>query len=143
MPGQLRRSSSGGPLLLEPTQLSRWGGTRSEQIYIRIVDTDHPITAGLNAGPPAGRLLRVVRQPDTFSVSYKTIGPGVHVLARHLTGSDVALMVAEVGAELLSGRMAKARTVFLFWYHDTFHRSTGEGIRLFDRVVDWALGLSQ
>ena len=132
-----------GPLLLEPTQLSRWGGTRSEQIYIRIVDTDHPITAGLNAGHPAGRLLRVVRQPDTFSVSYKTIGPGIHVLVRHLTGGDAALMVAEVGAELLSGRMAKARNVFLFWYHDTFHRSTGEGIRLFDRVVDWALGLSQ
>ena len=130
-----------GPQLLEPTQLARWGGTRSEQIYIRLVDVDHPITAGLTAGLPAGRPLRVVRQPDMFSVSYKTIGPGVHVLARHLTGGDVALMVAEAGAELLNGQPAKARTVFLYWHHDTFHWSTGAAVRLFDRAVDWALGL--
>ena len=39
------------------------------------------------------------------------------------------------------GKPAKARTVFLFWHHDTFHLSTGEAIRLFDRAVDWALGL--
>ena len=130
-----------GPQLLEPTQLARWGGTRSEQIYIRLVDVDHPITAGLTAGLPAGRPLRVVRQPDMFSVSYKTIGPGVHVLARHLTGGDVALMVAEAGAELANGQPAPARTVFLFWHHDTFHWSTDNAVRLFDRAVDWALGL--
>ena len=130
-----------GPQLLEPTQLARWGGTRSEQIYIRLVDVDHPITAGLTAGLPAGRPLRVVRRPDTFSVSYKTIGPGVHVLVRHLTGGDVALMVAEEGAELSNGQPAQARNVFLFWHHDTFHRSTGEAVQLFDRAVDWALGL--
>ncbi len=129
------------PQLLEATQLARWGGTRSEQVYIRIVDADHPITAGLTAGLPAGRPLRVVRQPDMFSVSYKTIGPGVHVLARHLTGGDVALMVAEAGAELLDGPPAPARTVFLFWHHDTFHWSTDNAVRLFDRAVDWALGL--
>ena len=130
-----------GPLLLESTQLARWGGTRPEQTYIRIVDTDHPITVGLPAGLPAGRPLRVVRRPDTFSVSYKTIGPGVHVLVRHLTGGDVALMVAEAGAELSNGQPAPARTVFLFWHHDTFHLSTDEAVRLFDRAVDWALGL--
>ncbi len=130
------------PLLLEATQLARWGGTRPEQIYIRIVDPDHPITAGLPAGLPVGRPLRVVTRPDTFSVSYPPSGPEVHVLARHLTGSDAALMVAEAGAELLSGQTAKARTVFLFWHHDTFHQSTGNAVRLFDRAVDWALGLS-
>ena len=130
-----------GPLLLESTQLARWGGTRPEQTYIRIVDTDHPITVGLPAGLPAGRPLRVVRRPDTFSVSYKTIGPGVHVLVRHLTGGDVALMVAEVGAELANGQPAAARTVFLFWHHNTLHWSTGEAVRLFDQAVNWALGL--
>ncbi len=127
------------PRLLAATRLARKGGTRAGQSEIRIVDTEHPITKGL----PAGRPLRVVRWADTFSVSYKTIGPGVRVLARHLTGGDLALMVAEAGAELLSGQPAQARTVFLFWHHDTFHRSTGEASRLFDRAVDWALGLSQ
>ncbi len=125
------------PRLLEATQLAHWGGTRPEQTDIRIVDAEHPITAGV---PPNGRL-RVVRRPDTFSVAYPPTGPGVQVLAKHLFGGDPALLVAEGGAELLNGQLARARTVFLFWRHDTFHRSTGNAVRLFDRVVDWALGL--
>ncbi len=117
--------------------LSLWGGTRSQQTYIRIVDADHPITAGL----PADQPFRVVRRPDTFSVAYPPSGPGVQVLATHMLGGDAALMVAEAGAELAHGQPARARTVFLYWHHDTFHRSTGEAARLFDRAVDWALGL--
>ena len=65
----------------------------------------------------------------------------MQVLAKHLFGNDSAILVAEVGAELSNGRPARARTVFLFWHHDTFHRSTGEAVRLFDRAVDWALSL--
>ena len=126
-----------GPLLLESTQLARWGGTRPEQLYIRIVDADHPITAGL----PVDERLRVVRRADTFSVAWPFRGPGVQVLAKHLFGNDSAILVAEVGAELSNGRPAQARTVFLFWHHDTFYLSTGEAVRLFDRAVDWALSL--
>ena len=127
------------PLLLEATRipLAPWGGTRPEQTDIRIVDADHPITTGLSAEQP----LRVVSRPDTLSVAYPPSGPGVQVLARHLTGDDAAIMVAEAGAQLANGQRAQARTVFWFWHHDTFHRSTGEAIRLFDRAVDWALGL--
>ena len=127
------------PLLLAATRtpLAPWGGTRPEQTDIRIVDTAHPITAGLSVDQP----LRVVHQPDTLSVAYPPSGPGVQVLARHLTGGDAALMVAETGAELAHGQMARARTVFWFGHHDTLHRSTGEGLRLFDRAVNWALGL--
>ena len=125
------------PFLLERgPRLSPRGGPRSQQNYIRIVDADHPITAGL----PTDRLFRVVRRPDTFSVAWRTSGPGVQVLAMHQYGS-YAILVAEVGAELSNGQPAQARTVFLFWHHDTFHRSTGEAVRLFDRAVDWALGL--
>ena len=87
-----------GPQLLEQTQVSRWGGTRQGGYWIRLVDLDHPITAGLPAGRPAGRPLRVVRQATTFSVSYRSIGQGVHVLARHLVGGDEAVMVAEGGS---------------------------------------------
>ena len=123
--------------LLEATQLARWGGTRPEQTYIRIVDADHPITAGL----PVEERLRVVRRPDTFSVAWPFRGPGVQVLAKHLFGGDSAILAAEVGAELSNGQPARARTVFLFWHHDTFYLSTGEVVRLFDRAVDWALGL--
>ena len=127
------------PLLLAATRvpLAPWGGTRPEQTDIRIVDVDHPITAGL----PVDQRLRVVRRPDTLSVAYPPSGPGVQVLARHLFGDDAALMVAEAGAELANGQPAQARTVFWFWHHDTFHQSTGEAIRLFDQAVDWALGL--
>ena len=123
--------------LLEATQLARWGGTRPEQTYIRIVDAGHPITIRL----PVDERLRVVRRPDTFSVAWPFRGPGVQVLAKHLFGGDSAILAAEVGAELSNGQPARARTVFLFWHHDTFHRSTGEAVRLFDRAVDWALGL--
>ena len=127
------------PLLLEATRipLAPWGGTRPEQTDIRIVDADHPITTGLSAEQP----LRVVSRPDTLSVAYPPHGPGVQVLAKHLFGGDYALMVAEEGAELLDGQPAQARTIFLFWHHDTFHLSTDDAIRLFDRAVDWALGL--
>ena len=85
------------PLLLAAgVPLSPWGGTRSEQTDIRIADADHPITAGLLAAQP----LRVVHQPDTFSVAYPPSGPGVHVLARHLTGDDAALMVVGGGRRI-------------------------------------------
>ena len=128
------------PLLLAAgAPLSPQGGTRPEQTDIRIVDADHPITAGLSVD----QQLRVVRRPDTFSVAWPSNGPGVQVLAKHLLGGDYALMVAEAGAELANGQPAAARTVFLFWHHDTFHLSTGEAVRLFDRAVNWALGLSQ
>ena len=127
------------PQLLEATRipLAPWGGTRSQQTYIRIVDADHPITAGL----PADRLLRMVRRPDKFSVAYPPSGPGVQILAKYDLGGDAALLVAEAGAELAHGQLARARTVFWFGYHDTFHRSTGNAVRLFDRAVNWALGL--
>ena len=127
-----------GPLLLEATQLARWGGTRPEQLSIRIVDAEHPITAGL----PVDERLRVVRRLDTFSVAWPFKGPGVQVLAKHLLGGDSAILVAEAGAELSNGQPAQARTVFMYWHHDTFHRSTSEAVRLFDQAVDWALGLS-
>ena len=128
------------PQLLEATRLplTPWGGARPEQTDIRIVDADHPITVGL----PADQPLRVVRQPDTLSVAYPPSGPGVQVLARHLIGDDAALIVAEPGAELAQGQRAWARIVFWFGHDDTFHWSTGEAVRLFDRAVDWALGLS-
>ena len=126
------------PQLLEATQLARGGGTRPEQVNIRIVDREHPIMARL----PEGQQLRVVLRPDTLSVAYPPSGPGVHVLARHVIGGDAALMVVEVGAELVNGQPAKARTVFWFGHHDTFHWSTSRAARLFDRAVDWALGLT-
>ena len=132
------------PQLLEPTQLARREEMRiyirvydPERSYIRIVDADHPITAGLSVDQP----LRVVRRIDVIRISYSTIGPGVQALANYLFGEDPALLVAEAGAELLHGQPARARTVFLSWHHGTLHRSTGEVVRLFDRAVDWALGL--
>ena len=120
------------PLLLAATRvpLAPWGGMRPEQTYIRIVDAEHPITAGL----PIDRPLRVVRRPDTFSVAYPPSGPGVQVLAKADLSDDAALLVAEAGAELANGQPAQARTVFWFGHHDTFHRSTGEAARLFDRA---------
>ena len=145
------------PQLLESTQLAPSGGTRPEQTDIRIIDADHPITAGLHVDyltpadtfirrdHPAGwrvdQPLRVVRRPDTFSVAYPPSGPGVQVLARHVIGRDAALIVTEAGAELSNGQPAAARTVFWFGHHDTFSRSTIKGSQLFDRAVDWALGL--
>ena len=125
--------------MLEATRvpLSRWGGTRSHETYIRIVKTGHPITVGMSVD----QRFRVVRRPDTLSVAYPPSGPGVQVLAKHLNSEDAALMVAEAGAELAQGQTARARTVFWFGHHDTMHQSTDEAVRLFDRAVDWVLGL--
>ncbi len=126
-----------GPRLLPATQLTPQGSTRNHETYIRIVDTDHPITAGL----PTDQQLFAVRRPDTFSIAWPRKGPGVQALAMQRFGGDYAVLAAEVGAELVNGQPAQARTVFLFWHDTTFHRSTGEMVRLFDRAVDWALGL--
>ena len=126
-----------GPQLLEPTKLARQGSTRDHETYVRIVDTDHPITAGL----PTDQPLFAVRRPDTFSISWPRKGPGVQALVMHRFGGDYGVLAAEVGAELVNGQPAPARRVFLYWYHNTFHRSTGEAVRLFDRAVDWVLGL--
>ncbi len=126
-----------GPRLLAVTQLTPWGSTRDHETYIRIVDTDHPITAGLSAD----QHLFAVRRPDTFSIAWPRKGPGVQALAMHRFGDDYAILAAEAGAELVNGQPARARTVFLFWHDTTFHRSTGEMVRLFDRAVDWALGI--
>ena len=130
------------PQLLEATRLGSWRdwgeSWRQGQTYIRIVDADHPITVGLLVY----QKFRAVRRPDTFGVAAPPRGPGVQVLARHLTGGDAAFLVAEVGAELSNGQPAKARTVFWFGYHDTFYRSTDQAIQLFDRAVDWTLGIS-
>ena len=126
-----------GPQLLEPTKLARQGSTRYHETYIRIVDTDHPITAGL----PTDQQFFAVRRPDTFSISWPRKGPGVQALVMHRFGGDYAVLAAEADAELVNGEPAPARRVFLYWYHNTFHRSTGEMVRLFDRAVDWTLGL--
>ncbi len=126
-----------GPRLLAATQLTPRGSTRDHETYIRIVDTDHPITAGL----PADQHLFAVRRPDTFSIAWPQKGPGVQALAMHRFGGDYAILAAEAGAELVHGQPAQARTVFLFWHDTTFHRSTGDVVQLFDRAVDWALGL--
>ena len=124
--------------LLEATQLARWGGTRPEQTYIRIVDaeaSDHhqgyPLTSG--CGWCAGPILSA--SPGHLE------GQGCKCSRKHLFGGDSAILAAEVGAELSNGQPARARTVFLFWHHDTFYLSTGEAAQLFDRAVDWALGL--
>ena len=137
-----------GTIPPQATLLAHRGGTRPEPIYIRvyepaqaylrIVDVDHPITTGLSLAQP----LRAVRRPDVLHIASSTSDPGVQVLAKHLFGNDPALLVVEAGAELLNGQRMPARTVFLSWHHDTLHRSTDEVARLFDRAVDWALGLS-
>ena len=58
-------------LKMRRVPLSPQGGTRPEQTSIRIVDADHPITAGL----PVDQRLRVVRRSDTLSVAYPAQRP--------------------------------------------------------------------
>ena len=100
--------------------------------------------------------MRTIRSPRGYPLTSGCgwcAGPILSASPGHLEGQgckcsqstysvgDSALLVAEVGAELSNGQPAQARTVFLYWHHDTFHQSTGEAIRLFDQAVDWALGL--
>ena len=124
--------------LLEATQLARWGGTAARsKLYIRIVDAEHPITAGL----PVEQRLRVVRRPDTFSVAW----PFQRARGASVGEASVRWRLGNPGGG--GGRRAIEWATgtgpdrLLYWHHDTFRRSTGEAVRLFDRAVDWALGL--
>lgn len=103
--------------------------------HLNIAPAAHPILAAV----PAGRL-QLFTSATRLSVALDSIGSGVTVLATHDGHPEqAAILAAEQGAALLSGRTAPARRVF-FCIEDSSWLSTTElGRRLLRQSVDWCL----
>ncbi len=100
---------------------------------INVVNTTHPITAGL----PAGNL-SVYQAGANLSVGLGNISPAATVLARRTGANDVAILVAEQGAALLSGYVAPARRAFLFFEDTGYLSATAAAHQILDRAACWA-----
>lgn len=105
---------------------------------VNVVDTSHPVTHGLMAGETD-----VYAKPALMYAAAGTYGPGMTVLARS-SGDEagVALGAVETGEEVLGGRTAASRRVFIFLGDSSFERLTPEGLELFKRSVCWLTGRS-
>jgi hypothetical protein len=69
--------------------------------------------------------------------------PGVHVVAIATDGSgNPTLFAVEKGGALLADRIAAApaRRVGIFLANDTYRNVNGDGNKIFDAAVNWALG---
>ena len=114
--------------------LGNVGNTDANQDSIRIIATDHPITAGFQMG-----LVKVMTtNASQRMIQFTNVGPGAKKLAT-IAGNEnqFCLIAYDKGSDMGGGFMAPAKRVGFFW-----HRPAGptpEGKKLFIAAVDWAL----
>jgi hypothetical protein len=121
--------------LLDEMGLARANGeSRTRFNSINIVDADHPIMAGLAAGPTT-----VLSSLD--KLSYGTPGPGATVLAT-VPGqpNQAAVFVYEPGAEMSSGLLAPACRTSVFANYSSPTTLTSAGATMLTNALDFTLG---
>ena len=130
--GMTAREPSGDPG--EPEDFAY--GVREKDTGIDIVMPGHPLAAGLEGH------VTIYREPR--EVNWGKVGAGAKVIAT-LTGKKeaAALYVYEKGAELFDGTEAAGMRIGFFLEEEnitgTSNFMTGEGLRLFDAAVAYAL----
>jgi hypothetical protein len=114
-------------------------GTITGQTDIKIVHADHPLAAGLPAGP-----VPVYNSPEnmTFGLAV-TPNPTASIVARSNDGTDRPVLWAyEKDALLIDGvSKAAARRVGFFLSNNTPPLLNEAGYKLFDAAVNWALNI--
>jgi hypothetical protein len=110
------------------------GNTDANQDSIRIIATDHPITAGLQMG-----LIKVMTTNSAQRmVQFTALGPGAKKLATLANNANqFAVVTYDKGADMGRGLMAPAKRVGFFW-----HRPAGasdDGKKLFKSSVAWLI----
>jgi hypothetical protein len=105
-----------------------------KQPCISIVNPSHPMAAGF----PAGKLA-VFKRPQRDITSGHPLS-GATVIATIPDEPDKAVLFCFEKGALMDNKMpAPARRIGLFLYDNTFDELNGEGIKLFDAAVDYAL----
>ena len=109
-------------------------GEATTQDTIEIVDANHPLAAGLAAGPVV-----VTTSPTTFT--WGVPGGDAQIVAT-ISGnsSRAAIYGYDQGDTLISGAPAPARRVHIFSGNDTYAAANAEGKALFQAALEWALG---
>ena len=114
-----------------------WGNV-NDQTKINVVAPTHPIAvdAGLGAG-----LATVVGSNDTFH--FGKPAAGAQIVAT-LAGSSqrATVFTYATGAALAGGQAAPARRVAAFFNERTAAKLNANGLRLFDAMVRWAMGVA-
>jgi hypothetical protein len=101
---------------------------------ITILQTDHPLAAGLLPGSVA-----VLTTPNRQRIiGFSAVGPGAIKIATSPQDPEALAIVAyDKGADMGGGLRAPARRVGFFWHRPA--AVTPEGARLFKAAVDWLL----
>ena len=113
-------------------------GSASSQTQIQIVDSLHPLAAGLSG------TVTVTSSAQSFQTAKSTLGGGVDLVASTM-GGDHAILGADVGDALLGDgspgkpSVAAGRRVFFFLHDGSFANLTPDGLKLFDAAVAYAV----
>ena len=110
-------------------------GTLAGQYDLEIVDSSHPLAAGLNG------IVGVVDFEQSFS--WGNPGAGAIIIAQ-IPGDPgkVPVYAYEAGTPMFDGFVAPARRVMFFMGDPTFEVLSPDGIRLFDAAIEWAANLA-
>lgn len=110
-------------------------GTLGGQTEVEIIDSSHPLAAGLSGIVP------IVNSAETFSWGY----PLFNAIAIGQIPADpdrIIIYAYEAGELLYDGTSTPARRVMLPMGDPTFANMNENGLRLFDAAVSWAANLT-
>ena len=122
-----------GDLGMTGQKSSRDYGTEEEQRFVWIVNSPHPLAAGLAAG------VQNVLTDEHCKMNWGKPGLGAVTIATLRGEPDKAAIFAyEKGATMNWEFLAPARRVSFFLWSDTFTQLRPEGLALFRAAVLWA-----
>jgi hypothetical protein len=111
-------------------------GTQTGQTQINIVNTSHPLAAGL----PLGILTATTNAVD---YSYGLPNSNAVIIATMVDNPNRAVIYGyDKGAPLINGTPAPARRVLIFPSNNAFVDFTPDAVKLFDAAVQWASGIT-
>ena len=119
-------------------------GNGASLTTVTIVDADHPLAAGFDAGEVAfsDGFLSGSNTGSHHAGSGQVIDANTVTVAAELPGGQAAIVGFDIGTELLDATVAEARIVHMAITGDDQFRSFNEnGLKLFDAAVAWALGI--
>lgn len=119
---------------LDESGVAKEGLKVGAQTTIEIIDSTHPIAAGLT-----GKVV-VYPQPHTLFLGSQPAPGATKVATQDGNPQNFALLAVDKGAQLTGGKTAPARRVHWFWEIEAGASLTGDGWKIFDASVNWAAG---
>ena len=111
-------------------------GTQAGQTQINIVNTTHPLAAGLSLGV-------MTATTNAYDYSYGAPNSNAVIIATMADNPARAVIYAyDKGAPLINGTPAPEKRVLLFPGNNSFVDFTPEAVRLFDAAIQWASGIT-